>query len=60
MYILTKNLFIKPSDRMVEFLNYIFFSFFSEKLNVDVDTVHHGVEGLMYLLTESSKLMVST
>lgn len=32
----------------------------SEKLNVDVDTVHHGVEGLMYLLTESSKLMVST
>ena len=30
-----------------------------EKLNVDVDRVQHGVEGLMYLLTESSKLMVS-
>ncbi|POI33040.1 hypothetical protein CIB84_003209 [Bambusicola thoracicus] len=29
------------------------------KLNAGVDTVQHGVEGLMYLLTESSKLMVS-
>ncbi|XP_054691250.1 COMM domain-containing protein 2 isoform X5 [Grus americana] len=29
------------------------------KLNVGVDTVQHGVEGLTYLLTESSKLMIS-
>uniref|UniRef100_A0A8V0X6P7 COMM domain containing 2 n=1 Tax=Gallus gallus TaxID=9031 RepID=A0A8V0X6P7_CHICK len=29
------------------------------KLNAGVDTVQHGVEGLMYLLTESSKLMIS-
>ena len=31
----------------------------AEKLSVDVVTVEHGVEGLMYLLTECSKLMVS-
>ncbi|XP_022341848.1 COMM domain-containing protein 2-like [Crassostrea virginica] len=31
----------------------------AQKLNVDVDTVQHGVEGLMYLLTESSKLMLN-
>ncbi len=29
-----------------------------EKLEVDARTVQHGVEGLMYLLTECSKLMV--
>ncbi|XP_075617914.1 COMM domain-containing protein 2 isoform X7 [Balearica regulorum gibbericeps] len=29
------------------------------KLNVGVDTIQHGVEGLTYLLTESSKLMIS-
>ena len=29
-----------------------------EKLGVDASTVQHGVEGLMYLLTECSKLMV--
>lgn len=29
-----------------------------EKLKVDPNTVEHGVEGLMYLLTECSKLMV--
>ena len=29
-----------------------------EKLDVDVATIQHGVEGLMYLLTECSKLMV--
>ncbi|XP_045395409.1 COMM domain-containing protein 2 isoform X2 [Lemur catta] len=29
------------------------------KLNVSSDTVQHGVEGLTYLLTESSKLMIS-
>lgn len=28
------------------------------KLNVSTETVQHGVEGLVYLLTESSKLMV--
>ncbi len=28
------------------------------KLNVSSESVQHGVEGLMYLLTESSKLMV--
>lgn len=28
------------------------------KLNVSSETVQHGVEGLTYLLTESSKLMV--
>lgn len=31
----------------------------ARKLNVPVETVQHGVEGLMYLLTESSKLMIS-
>ncbi|RXM29457.1 COMM domain-containing protein 2 [Acipenser ruthenus] len=31
----------------------------ARKLNVAVDTVQHGVEGLMYLLSESSKLMIS-
>uniref|UniRef100_A0A8B9H6V7 COMM domain containing 2 n=1 Tax=Astyanax mexicanus TaxID=7994 RepID=A0A8B9H6V7_ASTMX len=30
----------------------------ARKLNVPSETVQHGVEGLMYLLTESSKLMV--
>ncbi|KAF1508152.1 COMM domain-containing protein 2, partial [Eudyptula minor] len=29
------------------------------KLNIGVDTIQHGVEGLTYLLTESSKLMIS-
>ncbi|XP_025920946.1 COMM domain-containing protein 2-like [Apteryx rowi] len=29
------------------------------KLDVSVDTIQHGVEGLTYLLTESSKLMIS-
>ncbi|NWX16926.1 COMD2 protein, partial [Aegotheles bennettii] len=29
------------------------------KLNIGVDTVQHGVEGLTYLLTESAKLMIS-
>ncbi|XP_072180275.1 COMM domain-containing protein 2-like [Diadema setosum] len=31
----------------------------AQKLNEDADTVRHGVEGLMYLLTESARLMVS-
>ncbi|XP_006000955.1 COMM domain-containing protein 2 [Latimeria chalumnae] len=31
----------------------------ARKLNVSSETVQHGVEGLMYLLTESSKLMIS-
>ncbi|XP_039614037.1 COMM domain-containing protein 2 [Polypterus senegalus] len=31
----------------------------ARKLNVAVESVQHGVEGLMYLLTESSKLMIS-
>lgn len=31
---------------------------FAEKLNVEVVTVERGVQGLMYLLTECSKLMV--
>ncbi|XP_075617915.1 COMM domain-containing protein 2 isoform X8 [Balearica regulorum gibbericeps] len=31
----------------------------ARKLNVGVDTIQHGVEGLTYLLTESSKLMIS-
>uniref|UniRef100_A0A452RFW3 COMM domain containing 2 n=1 Tax=Ursus americanus TaxID=9643 RepID=A0A452RFW3_URSAM len=30
----------------------------ARKLSVSSDTVQHGVEGLTYLLTESSKLMV--
>ncbi|KAB0373804.1 hypothetical protein FD755_014060 [Muntiacus reevesi] len=30
----------------------------ARKLSVSSDTVQHGVEGLIYLLTESSKLMV--
>lgn len=34
------------------------YAFFTGKLNTGVDTIQHGVEGLMYLLTESSKLMV--
>ncbi|NXO82231.1 COMD2 protein, partial [Sitta europaea] len=29
------------------------------KLNIGVDIIQHGVEGLVYLLTESSKLMAS-
>lgn len=29
------------------------------KLSVPAETVQHGVEGLMFILTESSKLMVS-
>ncbi|XP_055073594.2 COMM domain-containing protein 2 [Misgurnus anguillicaudatus] len=31
----------------------------ARKLNVSSDTVQHAVEGLMYLLTESSKVMIS-
>lgn len=31
----------------------------ARKLGVAVETIQHGVEGLMYLLTESSKLMIS-
>lgn len=31
----------------------------ARKLNVSSDTIQHGVEGLTYLLTESSKLMIS-
>ena len=31
----------------------------AQKLNVDVTTVLHGVEGLIYLMTECSKLMVN-
>ncbi|OPJ75527.1 COMM domain-containing protein 2 [Patagioenas fasciata monilis] len=33
--------------------------FFKGKLNVGVDTIQHCIEGLTYLLTESSKLMIS-
>ena len=29
-----------------------------EKLGVEPETVRHGVEGLMFLITECSKLMV--
>ena len=39
--------------------SYISLSLYLEKLGVDPKTVQHGVEGLMYLLTECSKLMVS-
>uniref|UniRef100_A0A6B2FBU1 COMM domain-containing protein n=1 Tax=Bothriechis nubestris TaxID=1766655 RepID=A0A6B2FBU1_9SAUR len=31
----------------------------AKKLNVNSETIQHGVEGLTYLLTESSKLMIS-
>ncbi|XP_061492996.1 COMM domain-containing protein 2 [Rhineura floridana] len=31
----------------------------ARKLNVNSETIQHGVEGLTYLLTESSKLMIS-
>ncbi|CAC5362954.1 COMMD2 [Mytilus coruscus] len=31
----------------------------AQKLKVEPETVQHGVEGLMYLLTESSKLMLN-
>ncbi|XP_062412867.1 COMM domain-containing protein 2 [Sardina pilchardus] len=31
----------------------------ARKLNVSAETVQHGVEGLVYLLTESSKLKIS-
>ncbi|XP_072428133.1 COMM domain-containing protein 2 [Chiloscyllium punctatum] len=31
----------------------------ARKLNVSTETVQHGVEGLMYLLTESAKMMIS-
>lgn len=36
----------------------LIFPLFSGKLSVSSDTVQHGVEGLIHLLTESSKLMV--
>ena len=39
--------------------DFLFFVFISEKLDVEMETVRHGVEGLMYLLTESAKLMVN-
>ncbi|EPY79043.1 COMM domain-containing protein 2 [Camelus ferus] len=32
----------------------------ARKLSVSSDTVQHGVEGLIYLLTESSKLMLAS
>lgn len=32
----------------------------SEKLGVNAVTVQHGVQGMMYLLTECSKLLVCT
>lgn len=35
-------------------------AFFKGKLDVGVDTIQHCIEGLTYLLTESSKLMVRT
>lgn len=45
----------------VEFLktgkNVKIFHTAAQKLNVDVQTVHHGVEGLMFLLMESAKMM---
>ncbi|ETE63396.1 COMM domain-containing protein 2 [Ophiophagus hannah] len=31
----------------------------ARKLNVNSETIQHGIEGLTYLLTESSKLMIS-
>lgn len=31
----------------------------AQKLDVDVATIQHGVEGLMYLITECAKLMLS-
>ncbi|KAK3096189.1 hypothetical protein FSP39_024192 [Pinctada imbricata] len=31
----------------------------AQKLSIDTETVRHGVEGLMYLMTESSKLMLN-
>lgn len=31
----------------------------AQKLQVNAETIQHGVEGLMYLLTESSKLMLN-
>ena len=41
--------------------NLCFGGFFgtAEKLSVSPETIQHGVEGLMYLLTECAKLMVS-
>ena len=41
-------------DRTWNFL----LSLSSEKLGVNATTVQHGVQGMMYLLTECSKLMV--
>lgn len=48
----------------VSFIDHLYVVFlwpfhFLEKLNVNSETIQHGVEGLTYLLTESSKLMVS-
>ena len=38
----------------------LFFLYLTEKLGVTAEAVQHGVEGLMYLMTESSKLLVSS
>lgn len=38
---------------------FYFFSFLTEKLGVDTATVRQSVQGLMFLLVESSKLSVS-
>ena len=37
--------------------NYVYYSVI-EKLGVEANTIRHGVEGLMHLMIESSKLMV--
>lgn len=48
-------------DRIVS-ISFLFFSCGMNglvgKLSVPAETVQHGVEGLMFILTESSKLMV--
>ena len=54
MFILLLNHFINLTMLLI-----LCFFPFSEKLDVEMETVRHGVEGLMYLLTESAKLMVS-
>ncbi|XP_045150940.1 COMM domain-containing protein 2, partial [Echinops telfairi] len=53
---------LKSLNERLERINHLFAHFsslFLGKLNVSSDTVQHSVEGLTYLLTESSKLMIS-
>ncbi|MBN3284593.1 COMD2 protein, partial [Polyodon spathula] len=54
-----KKMLLVLTDEHKEHLAFLLEVDSAGKLNVAVETVQHGVEGIMYLLTESSKLMIS-